>query len=71
MKQNRLKNVKKITLVRQATPSSLVGRRRQKAAKRRKKRAEGKAEDLLTCVKDVKRGRVRGKSGAQGGGGGL
>ena len=30
---------------------------------------EGKAEDLLTCVKGVKRGRVRGKSGAQGGGG--
>ena len=32
-----------------------------------KKQAEGRAGDLLTCVKGVKRGRVRGRSGAQGG----
>ena len=32
-----------------------------------KKQAEGRAWDLLTCVKGVKRGRVRGRSGAQGG----
>jgi len=33
-----------------------------------KKRAEGKAGDLLTCVTGVKRGRVRERSGAQRGG---
>lgn len=52
----------------QATPSSLVERRRQTAAKRRKNSAEGKAGDLQTCMTGVKRKRVRGSSGAQGGG---
>ena len=58
----------KRTPVMQATPSSLVERRRQTAAKRRKNSAEGKAGDLQTCTTDVKRKRIRGSSGAQGGG---
>ena len=60
----------KRTPVMQATPSSLVERRRQTAAKRRKNSAEGKAGDLQTCVTGVKRKRGRGSSVTQGGAGG-